>query len=258
MEKIRNGLQKVFGNKILWLALTAAGLLYCLRIMYDTNFLETVYRLWDGLAAGVMILVIALVLYIAGMGRDFLWGFYRAFSKKGKGISRMELQRMVKAFDCAEKAAVTGGIVIFILGILDVLIFTDYRSGETELFLMSFSLVMGVAFSYLLYPAIFILILLPVKARLERRIISYMEEPEDAEAEKTEADEQKLYFGLRAMGLTDREAEVARLAGIGMSNREIGQQLFIAEGTVKKHMTHILEKAGCADREALRERIKGM
>lgn len=258
MGKIRNRLQKLFGNKVLWLALAVAGLLYCLRIMYGANLLETVYRLWDGLTATVMILVIAFVLYIAGMGRDFLRGFYRAFSKKGKGISRMELQRMVKAFDCAGKAAVAGGIIIFVLGILDVLSSTNYRLGETELFLVGFSLVMGVTFSYLLYPAIFILILIPVKTRLERMILSYMEEPEDAEAEKTEADEQKLYFGLRAMGLTDREAEVARLAGIGMSNREIGQQLYIAEGTVKKHMTHILEKAGCADREALRERIKGM
>ena len=30
------------------------------------------------------------------------------------------------------------------------------------------------------------------------------------------------------------------------------------EGTVKTHMTHILEKAGCAGREALAERVRGL
>ena len=42
-------------------------------------------------------------------------------------------------------------------------------------------------------------------------LISYMEEPQDSEAERAEADGQRVYFGLRAMGLTDRESEVARL-----------------------------------------------
>jgi len=42
--------------------------------------------------------------------------------------------------------------------------------------------------------------------------------------------------------LTMREGEVLRLMAGGKSNKEIGVALNISEGTVKVHMTHILEK----------------
>src|SRR4051794_37201441 len=42
--------------------------------------------------------------------------------------------------------------------------------------------------------------------------------------------------------LTAREAEVFRLIALGLSNAEIGQELFIGEGTVKTHVTHVLQK----------------
>jgi DNA-binding NarL/FixJ family response regulator len=42
--------------------------------------------------------------------------------------------------------------------------------------------------------------------------------------------------------LTDRELDVLRLVSRGMNNREIGQQLFISENTVKNHIRNILDK----------------
>ncbi len=42
--------------------------------------------------------------------------------------------------------------------------------------------------------------------------------------------------------LTERELEVLRLVAKGLSNREIGEELFIAENTVKNHVRNILEK----------------
>jgi DNA-binding NarL/FixJ family response regulator len=42
--------------------------------------------------------------------------------------------------------------------------------------------------------------------------------------------------------LTERELEVLRLVARGMSNAEIGQELYISETTVKTHITHILQK----------------
>ena len=42
--------------------------------------------------------------------------------------------------------------------------------------------------------------------------------------------------------LTAREVEVLRLVARGLGNREIGQQLFISENTVKNHVRNILEK----------------
>ena len=48
--------------------------------------------------------------------------------------------------------------------------------------------------------------------------------------------------------LTERELEVLRRVGGGLSNKQIAQQLTISEGTVKAHMKSILPKLGARDR----------
>lgn len=45
---------------------------------------------------------------------------------------------------------------------------------------------------------------------------------------------------------TKREVEIGLLIANGYSNQQIAEELFISETTVKKHATHIYEKA-CAD-----------
>jgi DNA-binding NarL/FixJ family response regulator len=42
--------------------------------------------------------------------------------------------------------------------------------------------------------------------------------------------------------LSEREVEVMRLVAAGLTNREVGQRLFITEKTVKKHLSNILGK----------------
>ena len=60
--------------------------------------------------------------------------------------------------------------------------------------------------------------------------------------------------------LSDREREVLQLLSRGASNKEIAGALFLAEGTVKNHVTAILDKLGVADRTqaALRARELGV
>jgi len=48
--------------------------------------------------------------------------------------------------------------------------------------------------------------------------------------------------------LSERELEILHLIARGASNREIASGLFIAEGTVKNHVTNILAKLGVRDR----------
>ncbi|HEX6110187.1 MAG TPA: response regulator transcription factor, partial [Ktedonobacteraceae bacterium] len=48
--------------------------------------------------------------------------------------------------------------------------------------------------------------------------------------------------------LTEREREILTLVAKGASNRQIGELLFITEGTVKNHMSNILSKLGLHDR----------
>ena len=48
--------------------------------------------------------------------------------------------------------------------------------------------------------------------------------------------------------LTPREVEVLRHLAGGNRNRDIAEQLFISEETVKVHIKHIMEKLGASDR----------
>jgi len=48
--------------------------------------------------------------------------------------------------------------------------------------------------------------------------------------------------------LSERERDVFRLMSHGLSNAEIGNELYISETTVKTHVTHVLQKLGLRDR----------
>lgn len=66
--------------------------------------------------------------------------------------------------------------------------------------------------------------------------------------------------GVLVEPLSEREGEVLRHLARGMSNKEIGTALGLAEGTVKNHMSNILGKLGVLDRTqaALKARELGL
>ena len=67
---------------------------------------------------------------------------------------------------------------------------------------------------------------------------------------------QKVAESMRKPELSPREAEVLQWVAAGKSNKEIGAQLFIAEGTVKTHVKNLLEKLDVVGRTAaIREAV---
>lgn len=63
-------------------------------------------------------------------------------------------------------------------------------------------------------------------------------------------------------GLTDREVEVLRLIGGGLTNREVAEELYISPKTVGRHVENIYTKTGVSTRAgaavyAMEQRLLG-
>jgi LuxR family maltose regulon positive regulatory protein len=55
--------------------------------------------------------------------------------------------------------------------------------------------------------------------------------------------------------LTAREAEIARLAAEGYSNKGIGERLYITQNTVKTQLKNVFEKLGINSRTLLKQHM---
>lgn len=51
--------------------------------------------------------------------------------------------------------------------------------------------------------------------------------------------------------LTPREREVLKLVALGLRNQDIAQQLYVSEGTIKTHVTHLLTRLNLRNRSQL-------
>lgn len=58
--------------------------------------------------------------------------------------------------------------------------------------------------------------------------------------------------------LSERELQVLRLLAAGKPNREIAGELYVAVDSVKKHITHIFEKHGAANRTQATARARDL
>jgi len=63
--------------------------------------------------------------------------------------------------------------------------------------------------------------------------------------------EQSAITGNALTTLTDRERQIMRLVSEGLSNKEIGRRLSIADGTIKVHLHHIFQKLEITNRTVL-------
>lgn len=201
--------------------------------------------LFDEFCFWAMVLITVCVVILTGNGKDFARGMGYAFVTP-KEYSRISIQKAIHAMQYVK------GVVYLEAGILTLIGLINLAYNLDDLYAIGPAI--GWALGSFLYASIFALLMAVVLSKLERMNIAFMEENEA----ETVTDEQTMYFKLRGMGLTDREAEVARQMLGGLSNREIAQTLYISETTVKKHITHILEKTGTQTREDFASQMKSL
>lgn len=70
-------------------------------------------------------------------------------------------------------------------------------------------------------------------------------------AEALRGDPTEREFGEKIRSLPQRQREVLKLLADGLTNKAIGEKLYISEGTVKNYVTQILQSVGVSDRVKL-------
>ncbi len=127
-------------------------------------------------------------------------------------------------------------------------------------FVLLFSRLSNNSDNYLLYD-----VAMNCRPLLYGLVIHILLKNDSQKVKKTELPENKIELinnketldqKLREAGLTAREIEIATFICNGLSNKEIGDKLFISESTVKKHTTNFYKKINVSNREQLKQFIK--
>lgn len=63
--------------------------------------------------------------------------------------------------------------------------------------------------------------------------------------------QEESHFNYEEMGITSKEYEIIELVAQGMSNKEISEQTFLSEGTIRNYLSNILNKLELRDRTQL-------
>ncbi len=58
--------------------------------------------------------------------------------------------------------------------------------------------------------------------------------------------------------LTPQQWEIARLAAAGLTNKQIGEKLFLSPRTVSTHLYQLFPKLGVSSRAALRDALENL
>jgi DNA-binding NarL/FixJ family response regulator len=86
-----------------------------------------------------------------------------------------------------------------------------------------------------------------IQSRLTRKVLAEFSRLATA-TDQEKPSKMQMISGPLPVALTEREQEVLQALARGLSNREIAGQLVITEGTVKNHVSNLIDKLGVRDR----------
>lgn len=142
-----------------------------------------------------------------------------------------------------------------------VIVTTDASPGEgSELFKLGVKGYLPSHFPYANYPQVLATVL-QGNVWLGQNVMSELIKTLQKPSETTHTPSLKTFAETTndwQQGLTQREIEVAHTVLEGKSNKEIADQLFITERTVKSHVKSLLKKFGAKDRLALVLKIQAI
>lgn len=216
-------------------------------ICIGLNELNCFYIFFD--FPSLLLSIVFLLLTLKGMkiGKDFKNGIKIGLGHQ-KCYSMLKLKKAEQALHFIIKSQLIFGCTFCLMSFISIL------------YLMSLSQVgplVATGLKCIFYALIVALFLTPFKGKIHMLLIAYAEENATKEdILNEELLEQRVFFLFRSKGLTDRESEIARLISQGLTNREMAGKLYISEATVKKHITHILEKLGLDGRDAIIDLIQ--
>jgi DNA-binding CsgD family transcriptional regulator len=132
-----------------------------------------------------------------------------------------------------------------IFGLVGGLLIATLQFTEYRFVVIEHSIELYGALVALLFSAFGIWLGLRITRRRETVIVKEVLVPAEAPARKPfapDAAQQQI------LGITARELEILTLVAGGLSNREIANQLFVSENTVKTHCARAFDKLGAARR----------
>ncbi len=203
----------------------------------------------------VLVLLIADLMWDYVTAIKFIFG-YKEFTIKELNASRMAISLSIKSI----KASAIVGFLINVVGYLM----------NVDNFISALGPYLSIAILFVIYSVVFNLVQMAIKNRIEKELmyrsnfakstnnynnieVGDMVGVETQSLGDGEVGSNELFEKLK---LTRRENEIFELLVKGKSNRDISEELYIAETTIKKHIQNILKKADCGNRVELIEKFK--
>jgi two-component system, NarL family, response regulator LiaR len=137
---------------------------------------------------------------------------------------------------------------VLIFGLVGGLLLATLQYTEYRFIVIEHSVELYGALVAILFATFGIWLGLRITRRRERIVVKEVLAPTSAGSAEPAAPFAPNAAEQQRLGITARELEILTLVARGLTNREIANQLFVSENTVKTHCSRVFDKIGAARR----------